>query len=116
MLYVLEGVVEVEEGDRATTAGAGACVALRRHVPHRWRVASERARVLITTVPGAFADYFLDPGAGGPWACERARAPGRGPAGFRNPTAARGRTDRPTGPTRPSRGCQGRAGGIGSSA
>lgn len=69
VLYVLEGAVEVEQGDRVTSAAAGACVALRRHVPHRWRVTSERARVLITTVPGAFAEYFLDPGGGGPWAC-----------------------------------------------
>lgn len=70
VLYVLEGVVEVEVADRRTTAAAGACVALRRHEPHRWRVVSEHARVLITTVPGAFADYFLEPGAGGAWACE----------------------------------------------
>ncbi len=71
VLYVLEGVVEVETGDRATAAAAaGSCVALRRHVPHRWRVVSPRARVLITTVPGAFADYFLDPGGDGPWTCD----------------------------------------------
>jgi quercetin dioxygenase-like cupin family protein len=70
VLYVLEGVVEVEAGDHRTTAGAGSCVALRRHVPHRWRVVSERGRVLITTVPGAFADYFLCAEAGEPWACD----------------------------------------------
>jgi quercetin dioxygenase-like cupin family protein len=70
VLYVLEGVVEVETGDRVSVAAAGSCVALRRHEPHRWRVVSDRARVLITTVPGAFADYFLDPGGGGPWACD----------------------------------------------
>ena len=68
VLYVLEGVVEVEWGGRRVEASTGDCVALRRHVPHRWRVASDRARVLVTTVPGAFAEYFLDPGAAGPWA------------------------------------------------
>lgn len=70
VLYVLEGAVEVEVAGRRSAVAAGECVALRRHEPHRWRVVSEHGRVLITTVPGAFADYFLEPGAGGAWACD----------------------------------------------
>lgn len=60
VLYVVEGVVEVTACDRVTTAPAGTCVPLRRHVPHGWRIVSESGRLLITTVPGAFADFFLE--------------------------------------------------------
>ncbi len=70
VLYVLEGVVEVTAGDRLVTASPGECVPLRRHEPHGWRIVSDDGRVLITTVPGAFADYFLDSGCVDPWACD----------------------------------------------
>jgi len=67
VLYVVEGVVEVTACDLLTRAEAGACVPLRRHVPHGWRIASDGGRVLITTVPGAFADFFLEAGGDDPW-------------------------------------------------
>jgi len=67
VLYVIEGVVEVTACDLVTRAEAGSCVPLRRHVPHGWRIVSDGGRVLITTVPGAFADFFLEAGGDDPW-------------------------------------------------
>ncbi len=67
VLYVVEGIVEVTACDLLTRAEAGTCVPLRRHVPHGWRMVSDEGRVLITTVPGAFADFFLEAAGGDPW-------------------------------------------------
>ncbi len=67
VLYVIEGVVEVTSCDVVTRAEVGTCVPLRRHVPHAWRIVSDGGRLLITTVPGAFADFFLEAAGGDPW-------------------------------------------------
>ena len=91
VLYVLEGEVEVTAGDRLVTASPGECVPLRRHEPHGWRIVSDGGRVLITTVPGAFADYFLDAGVRRPVGVRRARPAGCGSSRFRRRGARTGR-------------------------
>jgi quercetin dioxygenase-like cupin family protein len=53
LFYVLEGELVVSGPQGETTAGAGACVALPRGVPHAYRNASQApARFLVVLSPG----------------------------------------------------------------
>jgi quercetin dioxygenase-like cupin family protein len=61
IFYVLEGQFEITIGDQKVTAPAGALVVGPRNIPHTFRnVGSQDARLLLTVIPGRFANYFID--------------------------------------------------------
>jgi quercetin dioxygenase-like cupin family protein len=59
--YVLEGEITLLSGDKEIPAPAGTLAALPREVRHAyWNASDKPARVLLTIVPGAFAQFFFD--------------------------------------------------------
>lgn len=61
--YVLEGDIEVLEGDRTFMAGAGSFVFLPRGVVHKFEnVGEETARMLIMTTPAGLEKFFEEVG------------------------------------------------------
>jgi len=48
-------------GDQKIQAAAGAIVVAPRDIPHTFRnVGSQEGRLLLTVIPGRFADYFIE--------------------------------------------------------
>jgi mannose-6-phosphate isomerase-like protein (cupin superfamily) len=61
IFYVLEGQFEITIGDQKVTAPSGAMVVGPRDVPHTFRnTGSKDGRLLLTVIPGRFANYFID--------------------------------------------------------
>lgn len=61
IFYILEGTFEVTLGERTIAAPAGAIAVGPRDVPHTFRnVGPGPGRLLLTVIPGRFADYFID--------------------------------------------------------
>jgi quercetin dioxygenase-like cupin family protein len=61
LFYVLSGEFEVTVASQTIRAVAGTFVAGPRDIPHRFRnVGTTDARLLLTVIPGRFANYFLD--------------------------------------------------------
>jgi quercetin dioxygenase-like cupin family protein len=55
IFYVLEGQFEITVGEQKVAAPAGALVVGPRNIPH-----TQDARLLLTVIPGRFANYFID--------------------------------------------------------
>jgi quercetin dioxygenase-like cupin family protein len=61
IFYVLEGQFEITIGDQKVTAPAGAMAVGPRDIPHTFRnTGSNDGRLLLTVIPGRFANYFID--------------------------------------------------------
>jgi mannose-6-phosphate isomerase-like protein (cupin superfamily) len=61
IFYILEGEFEVRIGDRTVPAPAGAIVVGPRDIPHTFRnIGTTDGRLLLTVIPGRFANYFID--------------------------------------------------------
>ncbi|WP_119271584.1 cupin domain-containing protein [Taklimakanibacter deserti] len=61
IFYILEGQFEVTLGDQKIQAAAGAIVVAPRDIPHTFRnVGPDEGRLLLTVIPGRFADYFIE--------------------------------------------------------
>jgi quercetin dioxygenase-like cupin family protein len=61
IFYVLEGQFEITIGGQKVTATAGAIVVGPRDIPHTFRnVGAQDAHLLLTVIPGRFANYFID--------------------------------------------------------
>jgi len=61
IFYVLDGQFEITIGVRKVTATVGAIVVGPRDIPHTFRnIGSQDARLLLTVIPGRFANYFID--------------------------------------------------------
>ena len=61
IFYVLDGQFEITIGEQKVTAAAGAIVVGPRNIPHTFRnVGSQDAHLLLTVIPGRFANYFID--------------------------------------------------------
>lgn len=61
IFYVLEGEFELTVGDQTVPATAGAVLVGPRDIPHAFRnVGPSTGRLLLTIIPGRFADYFID--------------------------------------------------------
>jgi quercetin dioxygenase-like cupin family protein len=61
IFYVLDGQFEITIGGRKVAATAGAIVVGPRDIPHTFRnVGSQDARLLLTVIPGRFANYFIE--------------------------------------------------------
>jgi quercetin dioxygenase-like cupin family protein len=61
IFYVLDGEFEITIGGQKVMATAGAIVVGPRDIPHTFRnVGSQDARLLLTVIPGRFANYFID--------------------------------------------------------
>ncbi len=60
-LYLVEGELTVQLGERTTRAGAGSCILVPRGVAHTFRnTGAQRARLLILISPADFEAYFLE--------------------------------------------------------
>jgi quercetin dioxygenase-like cupin family protein len=61
IFYILDGEFEVTIGEQKIRAAAGALVAGPRNIPHTFRnVGTQEAHLLLTVIPGRFANYFID--------------------------------------------------------
>jgi quercetin dioxygenase-like cupin family protein len=61
IFYVLEGEFEITIGGEKVAATAGAIVVGPRDIPHTFRnVGAQDAHLLLTVIPGRFANYFID--------------------------------------------------------
>lgn len=61
IFYVLDGQFEITIGGRKVNATAGVIVVGPRDIPHTFRnVGPQDARLLLTVIPGRFANYFID--------------------------------------------------------
>jgi quercetin dioxygenase-like cupin family protein len=61
VFYVLQGQFEITLGDQKVTALPGALVVGPRDIPHTFRnVGSTEGRLLLTVIPGRFANYFIE--------------------------------------------------------
>ena len=61
LFYILEGEFEITLGDEKITASPGALVLGPRDIPHTFRnVGTTEGKLLLTVIPGRFADYFLE--------------------------------------------------------
>jgi quercetin dioxygenase-like cupin family protein len=61
IFYILEGEFEVRIGDQTVPALPGAIVVGPRDIPHTFRnVGTRDGRLLLTVIPGRFANYFID--------------------------------------------------------
>ncbi|MCE9567234.1 MAG: cupin domain-containing protein [Planctomycetes bacterium] len=61
IFYVLEGQFEITLGEQKIAATTGAMVVAPRDIPHTFRnVGEQDGRLLLTVIPGRFADYFLE--------------------------------------------------------
>lgn len=62
-LWVLEGQLTVQAGDRTYTAGPGSFIFGMKDVPHTFRVESSTgARLLVLMVPGGGEGFFVEAG------------------------------------------------------
>jgi quercetin dioxygenase-like cupin family protein len=60
IFYVLDGQFEITIGGQKLSA-AGAIVVGPRNIPHTFRnIGSQDARLLLTVIPGRFANYFIE--------------------------------------------------------
>ena len=63
LVYVLDGDVEVTLGEQQMNAGAGIMALLPRGIPHGFtNVGDGPSRLLVTILPGAFDNYFVELG------------------------------------------------------
>jgi mannose-6-phosphate isomerase-like protein (cupin superfamily) len=61
IFYILEGQFEVVIGGQTVPASPGALVVGPRNIPHTFRnVGSDVGRLLLTVIPGRFANYFIE--------------------------------------------------------
>jgi quercetin dioxygenase-like cupin family protein len=61
IFYVLDGRFEITIGGQKLSAAAGAIVVGPRNIPHTFRnIGSQDARLLLTVIPGRFANYFIE--------------------------------------------------------
>jgi quercetin dioxygenase-like cupin family protein len=61
IFYVLAGQFEITLGGAKVAAPAGALVVGPRDIPHTFRnVGQDEGRLLLTVIPGRFANYFLE--------------------------------------------------------
>jgi quercetin dioxygenase-like cupin family protein len=61
IFYILEGEFEVTIDGRKVPASPGAMVVGPRNIPHTFRnVGTREGRLLLTVIPGRFAQYFID--------------------------------------------------------
>jgi quercetin dioxygenase-like cupin family protein len=61
IFYILEGTFELTLDGRTIDAPVGAMAVCPRDIPHTFRnVGSETGKLLLTVIPGRFADYFLE--------------------------------------------------------
>lgn len=61
IFYILEGQFEVTVGDQWMPAPPGTTAACPRDIPHTFRnVGSCAGKLLLTVIPGRFAEYFLE--------------------------------------------------------
>jgi quercetin dioxygenase-like cupin family protein len=61
IFYVLEGTFEITLGDQVIVAPKGATAVGPRNIPHTFRdIGPETGKLLLTVIPGRFADYFLE--------------------------------------------------------
>jgi quercetin dioxygenase-like cupin family protein len=61
IFYVLEGQFEIIIGEQTVVAPTGAMVVGPRNIPHTFRnVGSQDGHLLLTVIPGRFANYFIE--------------------------------------------------------
>lgn len=61
IFYILEGRFELTIGDEKLEVTAGALMVGPRGIPHTFRNIGEKTgRLLLTVIPGHFANYFLE--------------------------------------------------------
>jgi quercetin dioxygenase-like cupin family protein len=61
IFYILEGDFEVTVGGQKIPAPAGTMAVCPRDIPHTFRnVGRAPGRLLLTVIPGRFADYFVE--------------------------------------------------------
>lgn len=61
VFYVLEGQFEFTVGEKHVTAPQGTLLAGPRDIPHTFRnIGSTPGRILLTVIPGRFANYFIE--------------------------------------------------------
>lgn len=61
IFYILEGQFEVTIGGQKVPAAVGALVVGPRDIPHTFRnVGTTTGKLLLTIIPGRFADFFLE--------------------------------------------------------
>lgn len=61
VFYILEGLFEVTVGGEKVPAPVGALVVGPRDIPHTFRnVGPTTGRLLLTVIPGRFANYFIE--------------------------------------------------------
>jgi quercetin dioxygenase-like cupin family protein len=61
VFYVLEGRFELTIGDQKVEAPVGAIAVCPRDIPHTFRnVGQTTGKLLLTVIPGGFADYFQE--------------------------------------------------------
>lgn len=61
IFYILEGTFAFTLGGRTIEAPAGTTAVAPRDIPHTFRnTGTDTGRLLLTVIPGRFADYFLD--------------------------------------------------------
>jgi quercetin dioxygenase-like cupin family protein len=61
IFYILEGTFEVTVGGDTVAAPAGTIATCPRDIPHKFRnVGATTGKLLLTVIPGRFADYFID--------------------------------------------------------
>jgi len=61
IFYILEGQFELTVGDQKVAAPAGATAVCPRNIPHTFRnIGPAVGKLLLTVIPGRFADYFVE--------------------------------------------------------
>jgi quercetin dioxygenase-like cupin family protein len=61
VFYILEGTFELTVGDKKVAAPVGTTAVCPRDIPHTFRnVGPTTGKLLLTVIPGRFADYFLE--------------------------------------------------------
>lgn len=61
IFYILEGTFEMRLADETITAPAGTIVVGPRDIPHTFKnVGTSTGKLLLTVIPGRFANYFID--------------------------------------------------------
>jgi quercetin dioxygenase-like cupin family protein len=61
IFYILEGEFEFTLGDQTVPAPVGTTIVGPRDIPHTFRnVGAKDGRLLLTVIPGRFANFFID--------------------------------------------------------
>ncbi len=61
IFHILEGQFELAVGDRRLAAPAGTVAVCPRDIPHTFRnVGTTPGKLMLTVIPGRFADFFLE--------------------------------------------------------